>query len=267
MHESVEDESVAEVSEDLSAIGLPMQLVTVRRRCRVNGARQVANIGFSYASTSEDPAGAMPPRTATAVADTTLTGEWLLLTESLDSLLAPEAGRDCTARFRDRGWTDGLPADAEQHAPDDGRAKVLLRSPTLDLGVVVARCSDVPETGATSDRLCRFEVRLTAWLASAGTDCGVHREHSFLEHHIQLAGLGCMQKFHDRGLSSLYETQHLAEGSAQPGLHCRWPVDDPVDPGTFAPPTYPWHQYRARTDCVFAVVEYHPEPVEPADAR
>jgi len=122
-------------------------------------------------------------------------------------------------------------------------------------GVIAPRSSSILQHAAvTGDLLAvtgswSFAVRINLWFSPAGSDCGIHRRHDFLEVHTQISGLGHMEKFHTDHHGSLYEDQPMAPGTTNPVPFC-----SSTDGSTFH---YPWHQYRAETDCVWLAVEYH----------
>lgn len=104
-----------------------------------------------------------------------------------------------------------------------------------------------------------FEVKVNFWFAPAGTDCLIHRDHSFVETHLQIYGIGRMQKFYSDSPDSLYEEIIMAPGFTQPFFNC---ARD--ESGTFI---YPWHQYYAETDCAWMAIEFHlPEAMAPPQA-
>lgn len=88
---------------------------------------------------------------------------------------------------------------------------------------------------------------MNLWFAPAGTQCLIHNSHPFLEYHVQIAGLGSMQKFRSDSAASLYEEQGLVPGAGH-GLY-------PVQPDGTGGYRYPWHQYVAHTDCLWLAVE------------
>jgi len=102
-----------------------------------------------------------------------------------------------------------------------------------------------------------FTVRLNLWFAPAGTDCFIHRRHAFIELHTQVHGIGAMQKFTAQDHATRYQDVPMSPGVTAPAdMFCSLGPD-----GEFV---YPWHQYRAVTDCVWLAVEYHPVPGSPA---
>lgn len=99
---------------------------------------------------------------------------------------------------------------------------------------------------------------MNLWFAPAGTHCLIHNSHPFLEYHVQVAGQGAMQKFRRPDHASLYEEQLLSPG----GRHDVYPVR-PAGDGSYH---YPWHQYFARTDCIWLAVEMVAEGPAPRPA-
>lgn len=82
------------------------------------------------------------------------------------------------------------------------------------------------------------------WYAAAGTNCGLHNEHKFLELHTQISGVGRMQKFKENSIKSLYEEVFMAPG------YTHKPFYDTNG-------NYPWHQYKADTDCIWLATEFY----------
>lgn len=82
------------------------------------------------------------------------------------------------------------------------------------------------------------------WYAPAGTDCGLHKIHDFLEVHTQIYGVGSMQKFHHNNMNSIYQEVYMSPGYSH----------DPFFTNTGK---YPWHQYHAYTDCIWLAIEQH----------
>lgn len=95
-----------------------------------------------------------------------------------------------------------------------------------------------------------YDVGLNLWYAPGNTDCLIHRLHPFMETHVQIAGQGRMQKFRQDAHSTLYQDIPMLPGVAQPFFQCA-----KGDDGSFV---YPWHQYRADTDCIWMAIEFHP---------
>lgn len=92
------------------------------------------------------------------------------------------------------------------------------------------------------DRIGKTAFNL--WYAPAGTNCGIHKKHAFRELHTQVFGLGRMQKFHKNKRNSLYQEVYMSPG------YTHYPFYD--EDGK-----YPWHQYRADTDCIWLATEFH----------
>ena len=94
-----------------------------------------------------------------------------------------------------------------------------------------------------------FELKLNLWWSPPETDCSIHNEHSFLEIHTQIHGVGRMQKFRQRDESTIYEDVLMARGMTHE------PFARVAGPQSWA---YPWHRYYADTDCVWLAIELHP---------
>jgi len=123
----------------------------------------------------------------------------------------------------------------------------LWRGPQDDIGTLTF--DPAPVLGEDPSPQRTFRVKVNLWFAPAGTDCGLHDRHDFIEIHSQVAGRGRMQKFTARDHAALYEDLLMSPGHTPPVPFCRTGPD-----GGFV---YPWHQYRADTDCVWLAVEYH----------
>jgi hypothetical protein len=155
---------------------------------------------------------------------------------------------------REPGWRlfgDLLPGDAESTVRRPfPRDTPLWRGPQDDLDLVkfdpALALGETSSTGATRT----FRVKINLWFAPAGTDCFIHNQHDFLETHAQIHGLGRMQKFTTPKHETLYEDELMSPGCT----HAPFCRTDPT--GGFV---YPWHQYRADSDCVWLAVEYHAE--------
>jgi hypothetical protein len=94
-----------------------------------------------------------------------------------------------------------------------------------------------------------FSLRANLWFADAGTHCGIHNEHSFIELHTQILGIGRMQTFKNEARSSLCEDLILAPGATTSQAFCR------ISNQHY---NYPYHQYYADTPSVWLALEYHP---------
>jgi hypothetical protein len=139
----------------------------------------------------------------------------------------------------------GLLADLMPGFPRETR---LYRGPQEHIGTVefdpALALGELYTTGPRT-----FEVKVNLWFAPAGTDCAIHNEHEFIEIHTQIHGYGRMQKFRAPDHATLYEDLLMSPGYTTPVPFCGSRLD-----GGF---TYPWHQYRADSDCVWLAVEYH----------
>ncbi len=91
-------------------------------------------------------------------------------------------------------------------------------------------------------RIGRLELNL--WYAAAGTHCGIHNTHNFLEIHTQIYGIGRMQKFQTIDYKSLYREVYMSPGYTH-------------EPFYSIQGKYPWHQYYADTDCIWLAIEQH----------
>ncbi|MEJ8476807.1 hypothetical protein [Roseibium algae] len=95
-----------------------------------------------------------------------------------------------------------------------------------------------------------FDMRLNLWWAPSDTDCFIHNEHTFLEVHTQIHGLGRMQKFREQDEATLYEDVPMAMGMSHDPF-CRVIGQNDW--------SYPWHRYYADTDAVWLAIELHPK--------
>lgn len=222
-------------------------------RHRVDGRAIVVNCGAADAHVAEHPRRPIPPLTSTILADTTVEGAELLLVLRTDENAAGRI-RQITAE-PDWHLLGDLLGDrlGDGPATTGGRpfdpAIPLWRGPQETIGTVdhdpahLLREADLPGPTTT------FEVRVNLWFAPAGTDCFIHRLHDFVEVHTQVVGLGRMQKFTDQDHGTLYQDVLMSPGYTTPDPFCSLGAD-----GDFV---YPWHQYRADTDCVWLAVELH----------
>ncbi len=218
---------------------LPVSVVRDADGYVVDRPTIVVNLAGTPAWINEPLGGYISP-----VSSTVLSGGVTVTGDLLAMVSVPERALD-EAHFRSLGWDDfygsAMPG-AEADTP------VLLKSAQHVVGYTPLRTADVLMDDAAPDRARGYEVRLNLWFSPAGTDCGIHREHSFIENHTQVMGIGRMQKFREQLVTSMYEEQVLAPGQTQPSMFGRW-----VGEGF----SYPWHQYRADTDTVWLVIEYH----------
>ncbi|GFE97887.1 hypothetical protein HKD31_12295 [Gluconobacter sp. R71646] len=124
----------------------------------------------------------------------------------------------------------------------------LWKSPRIKIGTIPIDLDIItmPQKGNLGPRL--FTVYANFWFASAGSHCGIHDKHDFLEIHTQLYGVGIMQKFRSQKYNSIIEQDILA-----PGTTTSEPFCSEIAEGEFS---YPFHQYFAETDCVWMALEY-----------
>ncbi len=205
---------------------------------RVDGRTVVVNISGEPATVGEPPLRPLPAFSSTVLVDSAIErGEQVLLFRVRD-----ESG---IANIVDEpGWQ--LFADLLPGFPRDTK---LFRGPRELVGTVeLDQARALGEGTATGPR--PFDVWANLWFAPVGTSCGIHDRHDFIEIHTQVYGYGRMQKFRSNDFRTLYEDQLMSPGHTPPVPFCVTGQG-----GGF---TYPWHQYRADTACVWVAVEYHP---------
>lgn len=216
---------------------------------RIDGRALVVNCGPRDVYVTEPPRRPLPPLTSTVVADTGVGPADLLVVLRTDD----ERADRIAGITGEPGWellgdvvgdgpstTGGLPFD---------RRIPLWRGPQDVLGQVAFDPAHVLRETATAGTPQLFEVRVNLWFAPAGTDCFIHNRHDFIEVHTQVAGLGRMQKFREQDHATLYQDVLMSPGYTTPDPFCALGSD-----GSYV---YPWHQYRADTDCVWLAIEYH----------
>jgi hypothetical protein len=203
---------------------------------RVEGRTVVLNPTREPVLLAGPPARPLPPFSSTILVGAAVDhGERVVLLRVRDEV-------DATGIVTAPGW-----AHFADLLPGFPRDTGLYRGPRARIGTA----SFDPALALGQDRaegVAEFDVWVNLWFSPAGTDCGIHDRHDFVEIHTQVHGYGRMQKFHADDHASLYEDQLMAPGHTPPVPFCRTTSDG------F---TYPWHQYRADTDCVWLAVEYH----------
>lgn len=103
--------------------------------------------------------------------------------------------------------------------------------------------------GALTGSPVSFQTKVNLWYSPQQTDCRIHNQHTFLEVHTQVFGVGRMQKFHENSECTLYEDVILSPG----GTHD--PFMEIAPNGSFI---YPWHRYYSDNDCIWMAIELHP---------
>ncbi len=211
-------------------LGLPRTRAwTVSGRAEVGVPSIVVNLSDRPTVVGGAVPGLVPPGQSTILRDVAVEGDHVVLVE--------EPGDLSVGCLREQGWQDFY---------GEGAEVVLLRGPRTSLGV---REVDLGALAASPWRaVASYDVRVNLWFAPAGTRCGVHDRHDFLEFHTQVAGHGEMQKFHAQHDPRPYEQQLLAPGATGAAPFCPPERDGWV---------YPWHQYTAHTASVWLAVEYH----------
>ncbi|MFJ4027305.1 hypothetical protein [Paenarthrobacter sp. NPDC090009] len=200
----------------------------------VTGPVVVVNLAGSDAFVGQGQPSALPAFSSTILHGGSVTGALL-------ALLSVELFQEGEQIARNLGWDDFYGAGP-------GRP-VLLRSAQDTLGTVQLEPSTVLHQPGLPPGERVFTVKANLWFSPAGTDCGIHNQHDFIEIHTQIFGFGRMQKFSSLDHGSLYEDQLLSPGNTNPVPFCL------EQDGAFS---YPWHQYRADTDCIWLALEYHP---------
>ncbi|SEJ61733.1 hypothetical protein SAMN04487917_10851 [Arthrobacter sp. yr096] len=199
----------------------------------VTGPVVVVNLAGSDAFVGHGQSAALPAFSSTILHGGSITGALL-------AMLSVETVQNGEQLARDLGWSDFYGAQTGQ--------PVLLRSSQDTVGTVLLDPALVLRQPGLTPGEKSFIVKANLWFSPAGTDCGIHNRHDFIEVHTQISGLGRMQKFTSQDHASLYEDQLLSPGNTNPVPFCL------EREGTF---TYPWHQYRADTDCIWLALEYH----------
>jgi hypothetical protein len=202
-------------------------LVTGVKSLPVRGRVIVVNTSPTPAYVAADPRRFVPPFSSTILVDVTI--------EQADAVvLLPSTNALPPLLVNQPGW-----------ARFAGGTAALWRGPRLPIGSVSFDPGRVLGERPLADH--EFNVLVNLWFAPAGTDCGIHNEHDFLETHTQIHGSGRMQKFTAPRHDALYEDVPMSTGATHEPF-CG------TERGRFR---YPWHQYRADTDCVWLAVEYH----------
>lgn len=198
----------------------------------INKATVVVNLGTADAFVGAEQLSALPGFSSTILINARVTGEFLVL-------LTLENVREQEKVARDLGWLDFYGGEGKP---------VLLKSDQEEIGTLSLNLSNVFHHAEAEGPESKFMLRANLWFSPAGTDCGIHNEHDFIEIHTQISGFGRMQKFSARDHGGLYEEQLLSPGATNPVPFC-------VESDTSF--VYPWHQYRADTDCIWLALEYH----------
>ena len=128
----------------------------------------------------------------------------------------------------------------------------LWRSPIEEIGTIKLNPYKLTNSEVNHEVECSYTIKCNLWFATQKTDCAIHNLHDFIEFHTQIVGIGRMQKFVAQDKGMLYEDQILAEGITH-DIFCG--IDDKAY-------RYPWHQYYADTDCVWLVIELHPNKLQ-----
>lgn len=92
------------------------------------------------------------------------------------------------------------------------------------------------------DRIGNYEFN--CWYLPIGETSSLHREHTFKEVHTQIFGLGIMGKYQNDTSGSLYQEVYMTPGFTH-------------DPFFDSKNIYPWHQYKALSDCIWLGLVKH----------
>lgn len=214
------------------------------RDLKIPGRAIVVNTHPSPAWTALEPRRPLPGFSSTILVDGVVSSADSVLVLTVDEHAGP-----LSTIVDEPGWVrlgDVVGGHVGPGRPFD-RATPLWRGPQDRLDTVTFDPGLATGGPATGQR--RFALLANLWFAPAGTDCGIHVLHDFLEVHTQVLGVGRMQKFRDQDHATLAEDVVMGEGYTTPVPFCGLNAD-----GGFS---YPWHQYRADTDCVWLALEYH----------
>lgn len=185
--------------------------------------------------------GPLPPRASTILDHVAVSGDLLIVIEI-------HGDRDVVGRrVRELGWLDYFAP--EGRGGEAGDWPQLFRSAQDRVGQVSLDLATLLSQPELANEPVTADVRVNLWYSPAGTDCGIHNQHDFIEVHTQVAGEGRMQKFRAARPVTLYEDQLMRPGTTNPTPFCRRSADGSL--------IYPWHQYHADTDCLWLAIEYH----------
>ncbi|WP_326702333.1 hypothetical protein [Streptomyces cyaneofuscatus] len=246
---------------DLGGRIVTAEVVTDVADLTLDGTAIVVNTGMRDAWVGADPRKPLPPLHSAQLTDVRV--------GAADSLVVLRTSEDAAERVSEivtePGWhllgdLLGDDLDVTGGVPFD-RATPLWKGPQADLGRMDLAPAQLLRETAEASPPVPFEVRVNLWFAPAGTDCFIHNAHDFIEVHTQVLGTGRMQKFARQDQATRYEDQVMSPGWTTPHPFCATRPD-----GSFH---YPWHQYRADTDCVWLAVEYHrvTEPTTTEESR
>jgi len=82
------------------------------------------------------------------------------------------------------------------------------------------------------------DLEINCWFLPGANSSSIHREHPFKEVHVQIYGLGIMNKFTDQNYDTLYQRMYMP-----PGFTHDFFFDKDVK--------YPWHQYEAVSNSIW----------------
>ncbi|MEO6502066.1 MAG: hypothetical protein ABIQ09_09165 [Jatrophihabitantaceae bacterium] len=228
--------SLQETLLKFNTSGISATVLNAAAGQRISGRAIIVNVGAADAYVHGPFPTALPPLQSVTVVDAEVSGSHLVVFKITDTPSAIAA--DARAQWHDFYGSRGAVGDFPE----------LLRSPQLSVGRVALDKAVILRQPELPAEVTDFEVLLNLWFSPAGTACGIHNQHDFIEVHTQLTGFGRMQKFSTKSAGTIYEEYLLSPAATNPATFCH------ADGATFE---YPWHQYFADTDCVWLAVEYH----------
>ena len=232
---------------DFSGQRVQARLVLNVRDFPIEGRAIVVNLGTEAASVVEQPLMIIPPMSASTLRDSRIA--------YADSLvvLRPDESATISEITTEPGWARY--SDIVGHETPGGTFPPeieLWRSP-LDHGPTVTFDPAAVLGGVPAGRGPQpFRVRLNLWFAPAGTACGIHNRHDFVETHVGVLGSGRVLRFRSTDPASWYEDVPLPPGAPAHRPFCV--ANAPDQQPAFV---YPHHEYRADTDTVWLALEYH----------
>lgn len=229
-----------------SGVRVQARLVLNVRDFPVDGRAIVVNLGTEPAAIPEEPPMTIPPMSAT-----TLNGSRVAYADSLAVLRADESAT-VSQIVTEPGWAKYSDIVGKETPGGWFPPEIPLWRSIVDQGPTVTFDPAAVLGGTSTGRgPVPFRIRLNLWFAPAGTACGIHNTHGFVETHVGVLGSGRVLRFRSEDPASWYEDVPLPPGAEhQPFCVAGAPGQQPDF-------VYPHHEYRADTDTVWLAVEYH----------
>jgi len=155
------------------------------------------------------------------------------------------------------GWEQQESYPGRRYGTESVEAVAFFRSPPDEIAILSFPPQALAAGSDATYESQRFSLRANLWFAEPGTHCGIHNEHSFIEIHTQILGVGRMQIFQSDELASLCEDLLLAPGATTSQAFCQISNRQHY--------SYPYHQYYADTPSVWLALEYHALPNDEAE--